>query len=535
MLLPVQTNPTPNAGRNPTLVPNFNRVQASGSGTVDQYSPGAWLATDPRADAQATAVIGGSVTTGDELTIELTNPVLPGGLASHTVTAAGGDTVGTLADAIARGFNGDANCQAVGIRCDVGGTSGAVITFHHNGPLGNFSVLSSPQEQPSTITVGGTALTGDGLYVWFQGAAFNTVAAASDVATLSGTPAAGDTMPLVITNSGVSGSPIDVTYTVAALDNLATIAQGMAALVNANTLAAAAEISATFGPAEVTVFHNGALGNNTVLTCTPTHGGGGSEAISFANSGSLAGGLGVPGQAGVVVEYSTITGNTTTQMATGFKNAINAQPALVALGVSATSSGAAVTLAVAGTLEPTNIVDWVNTVAPTVVIGGTVAAGNTVDVVVTSPSLPGGSSSLLVTAGSADTVSTLAAAIGQEINTNTGLGEAGFSATVNAGTITIAQPLTSQQARYTGTAGGSITVAVPTTPTETLTYARTATETITFGAGETLIGGTGPVYVTDNFTYAYPNGGTGAFFYGNPYDLGYDVLNAMLNQGMPIV
>ena len=83
---------------------------------------------------------------------------------------------------------------------------------------------------------------------------------------------------------------------------------------------------------------------------------------------------------------------------------------------------------------------------------------------------------------------------------------------------------------------GSETVTITTAPTTTSTVATNATETVTFSpTNGVLSGGTGPVFATNNFEFAPANGGISAFFYGQPYDLGYDVIKQMVTQGMPIV
>lgn len=529
--IPLQGTPGFLDTRNPTLLPNFDTPYALGS-SLSLVSSAGILSTNPRTAATATATVGGTVTTGDEITIELANSILPGGMISQTYTTQAGDTVATIASEIASLFNANTAFMNAGIEA---GVAGAVITFNHSGPIGNLSVLSSPLAEPAQITVGGTALTGDSMYVEFTGPSFSQVASASDVGVLSGTPAAGDTVPLTITNSGVSTLPVTVTYTVLASDTLGSIAEGIAALVNGNATLSAAGITATAEPTEITVFHNGAIGNGTTLSSTPTHGGGGSEAIAFANSGALSGGLGVPGQNGVVVVAPSTTGNTTTQQATALAAAINANKALAALSVTATSSAAVVSLTVPAAVEPATIAAWVNTTAPTITIGGTVAAGNVMTLTFTGNMITGSPVSVTYTCVAGDTDTTVAAGLAAAINADAALDSAGFSASSASGVITVNQPITSGQVRYTGTTTGSETITVPTTPTDTLTVATRATETVTLNPNTgALSGGNGPVIAVNNFNFAY-QGQTQAYFYGKPYNLGWDMIKLMVTQGIPII
>src|ERR1700685_2491820 len=169
--LPPQGTPGIFDPRNPTLVPNFDLSVASANGTVDHVSPASYFVSNPRGDAAATALFGGTVTTGDELTLVVTNNILAGerygslqpAEIAHTYTTVSGDTVDTIAEAMADLFNDDPLAQAAGLRCD---TSGASVTFRWGGPGGNFAALTADLET-DTIQVGGTHTAGDTLNVLF--------------------------------------------------------------------------------------------------------------------------------------------------------------------------------------------------------------------------------------------------------------------------------------------------------------------------------------------------------------------------------
>lgn len=548
MGIPVQGTVGRGYSRNPTLLPNFDKPVASGSGTVGLQSPAAYLAANPRVNATATATISDSAfTTGDILTLELTNSAFQNVVAqpdnaalssiiSHTYTVAAGDSLATIAQAFAKLFNDDVITQGFGIEVDAGGASGAVLTFNHGGPIGNFSVLSAPLAEGSKITMTGTALTNDAVYANFAGPAFAVVAPATDQATIGGTPAATDTVPITFTNSGVSGLPVTKTYTVAQGDTVNSIAAGLAALINADTTLAAASITAYSDNAVVFISHNGAIGNNTALTSTPTHGGGGSETCTFTNSGNLSGGLGIPGQSSITVSFTTVTGNTTTQTATGLKNAINASAALAALGVTATSSTNVITLVVPATVEPASITSYANTIIPKATITGTVVAADKLNITVTNTAIAGGSATISYTAVLADTTTTVAAGLAAAVNASQPLQAAGISATSLSNVVSFAfQPQNGAITFSQSVSPGSETITLSTTPTEVCTVATLATEAFTFSPSSgALSGGSGPVIPTNNFTYGN-NGQTQSFWYGQPVTLGYDVISQMVAQGLPIV
>src|ERR1700693_3868184 len=302
-LIPPAGTPNINDPRNPTLIPNFDRnLVGTATGpmpaSVSHSSPAAYLASNPRVNATATATIGGSVTTGDEITIEIVNGSFPGGLLSHTYTTVGGDTVTTIAEQLADLFNADPIAAQFDIECTL---AGAVITFNQSGPIGNFTTLVSPTEAPATITIAGTALTGDTLEALFNGPVINPIAPATAIAILAGTFALSDTVALTFTNAGVAGLPITKTYTVLAADiaaanPAASVATGLTALINGDATLGAADIVASVNGAQITVSQEGAIGNSTVITRAVS----GSETVTFLPAnGHMGGGTGQPG--GVLV------------------------------------------------------------------------------------------------------------------------------------------------------------------------------------------------------------------------------------------
>ena len=521
-------------GRNPTLVPNFDTPFANGS-TVDLESPAAFAKQNPRTAATATATIGGSVTTGDEVTIELANPIFGGdqygslspAAISHTYTTVADDTVTIIAEALADLFNDDATAQSADIRCDV---AGAVITFRHAAGIGNFSTLTAPLGQPSKITVGGTALTGDAFNVLFTGPAVETLTPATAEAIIGGSFVADDTVELTFTNTGISGFPKSVTYTVLAGDTAANVAAGLAALVNADANLTAQNISAIATDNVIDTAQQGAIGNSTVLSATPS----GSETVTFQpSSGDMGGGSGQVG--GVLVQFVSTTDNSTTQGATGLTAAINADPVLSGLSVTATSSSAVITFSVPADVEPLTVTPWVNTITPTATITGTVATGDILNLVFDADYLPGDTHTVSHTALLGETTTTLATNLAAAINADAVMVEAGITATSATNVIMIGYQAAAGQLRFSESVSpGSETITWTTAPTETLTLASDATETVTFSNDGVLSGGAGPVYATSNFEWSR-HSSVQSFWYGKPYLLDYSYLTELVNQGQPIV
>ena len=491
--IPVAGTPGIFDPRNPTLVPNFDIPVTSSTGDVTNDSPANFLVQNPRADALATATIGGTVTTGDKLALVLANPILSGnqfgGLSpaelSFEYTAGASDTVNTIAAAFADLINDNAFAQALNARADV---TGAVLSVHQEGPIGNLSTLTAPLGQPSKITVGGTALTGDEFVVLFAGPALGPVAPATAEVIITGTSiVVGDTVALTFTNASVAGFPITKTYTCVAGDTPVTIATGLRALINGDTTLGPAGMQALPGAGNVLeIQHLGAVGNSTVLT--DSIGGTGNEAIAFLPAnGHLSGGTGQPG--GVVVTSATTTGQNATTMGGNLATAINANADLAAFSITGSNSSGVVSLTVPAAAEPLAVTAWVNTIAPASTIAGTAVAGDVLNLIFTAPYLPGGAVTATYTAVGADNATTMANGLVAAINANAALAAAGITATNVAGVITYGVQNGAGQLRITEsmTKSGSETISVPTTPTETVVVATKATETIVIGTGATAV------------------------------------------------
>jgi hypothetical protein len=423
--IPPQGTPGVFDPRNPTLLPNFDKPNIStangnnsdptgnGSSVLSLSSPAGFLAANPRVDATATATIGGSAGTGDILTIEAASPVFPSGFIAHEYTVQAGDTLDKIADNLAGLFNDDPVAATFGLRADV---AGAVITFRQGGPVGNFTVLTAPTEESATITIAGTALTGDQITALF-------------------------TSPLL------PGGAVAIT-----------------------------------------------------------------QAVTTSQSAT------------------TIAGNLVT--------AINGNAALAAAGITATNVAGVITLVVPAAEEPTVVSTWVNSNPLTAVIGGSVAAlgGDVLNLIFTGAGIPGSPVTVSYTTIAGDTTATIAVALAALVNGTPALQDAGIEASVTSSTISFTLAPAIGQMRLTQSVSpGSETVTVTTAPTTTSTLGTGATETITFSNSGKMASGTGPIIAGNNFEFALGNSQVQAFFYGQPYVLGYDVITAMVAQGMPIL
>ena len=138
----------------PYLLPRWYLALASTAtqSGVDQLvaaSPEAFLAANPRADATGGAMtFTGSPGAADLATVTLTNKLFPGSAIVLVYTVSGTPSVTVVAAGVAAMINDSQLCRAFGINAS---SLAGVVTVTHNGPVGNYTVLSCVASQ-----VGGT-------------------------------------------------------------------------------------------------------------------------------------------------------------------------------------------------------------------------------------------------------------------------------------------------------------------------------------------------------------------------------------------
>ena len=170
-------------------------------------------------------VVGGSITAGDQLRIVVSDASLPGGTEYPPYyTVQSGDTLSSVAANLSAILNADQQLQLVGATATASGT-----TVH-------ITSTSSNSETFFYQTTSGTAT---------ETVTFAANSNLPETASLTGSVTAGDTITLTVTDSGLTGGSESVTYTVASGDSLGTIADQLAALVNADSNLQSIAVSAT--------------------------------------------------------------------------------------------------------------------------------------------------------------------------------------------------------------------------------------------------------------------------------------------------
>jgi hypothetical protein len=280
------------------------------------------------------------------------------GLSQHAATAQSGYRGGLLVDNLAyEAWKNNASTVDVnGVVASLGNLSGTKrITIARNQGGG---------ATPDVVAVD----VDNGAYVLQA----QPVVPATLTATIGGAGfTAGDTVALTFTNyaSNVPPSPaapVTVTYTLGAGESANSIAAGLNTLINANGTLGAANITSTVHNAVISIQQKGVIGNETTVqtavsgsaSITATIGGtvfhtGDTVALTFNNT-QIAG---FP----ITVTYTLGAGESTTTIATGLKNLVNANATLANVNITATSALAVVTISQSGAVigQVTNLTDAV--------------------------------------------------------------------------------------------------------------------------------------------------------------------------------
>jgi hypothetical protein len=153
----------------------------------------------------------------------------------------------------------------------------------------------------------------------------------------------------------------------------------------------------------------------------------------------------------------------------------------------------------------------------TVTLSGTTNTSDTVALTFTHALLPAGAVTVTYTVAASDSiVAEVAEGLASLINSTASLQNFGIFATAAEAVVTVNWP---------GPVGNFCTV--------TSAVVGSTDEVVSLGNGGVFASGSGPIIVTGNFNFG-KGGSISSFFYGTPYILGYDVITAMVAQGMPI-
>ena len=303
--------------------------------------------------------ISGTVTAGDTVTLTLTLAGVP---VSVSYQAASADTLGAIAANLTAMINGNLTMNAAGLTASV---EGWVITISALLVLDPAPVLTA-SATPALATATETITIGSG--------------ASSNVATVGGTITPGDVVTLTLSIPSLAGSPVNFAHPVAAGDTPTSIAKALSLLITTSPMLSAAGIAAAWSGPAITVSAPPALSPTLVLTAKVTPAPAvATEVITPAGTGPgytiTVGGTATPqdvvtltlnlfGGAGpsVSLAYPVGAGDTPSSIALALGGKININPILSAAGISATVTGAVISLSAPPTLSSTQV--WSQDVAP---------------------------------------------------------------------------------------------------------------------------------------------------------------------------
>ncbi len=176
------------------------------------------------------------------------------------------------------------------------------------------------------------------------------------------------------------------------------------------------------------------------------------------------------------IQYTTVGGDTTTTIATALKNAINADTALQAVGVQATSAANVLTINpytyFTGSSSGTETVSVsnANRGSAAITIGGTVTTGNTVTISSHNPTLAGGVKNSVYTVVSGDTLATIAKGLAAAINADTSLQAIGTKV-ANSASLAWSQSFTGNAILPSGSSSAAVSAVDGSSTNKTNGYA----------------------------------------------------------------
>lgn len=257
-------------------------LASDGSGIYAvSYVPNNWKTANAQfylpaaAGLGTTAVVTGTITNNDTVALTATGS-FAGSPVTVTYTVHTADNLSTIAAGLAALVNASATLSTAGIRASSSGATAYLFS-----PTSTSNVWTRTNGGTETIT-----LTTD----------------AAETLTVTGTPNVGSAISVTFTSSGITGSPLTISYTALSTDTLTSCATALAAAINGNINLTGVGVIAFSSGAVVTVWLP------TSLSCTFSTVSSATDAVILTSSTFAVGSL----TAGVVAEFLATNTNTTT-------------------------------------------------------------------------------------------------------------------------------------------------------------------------------------------------------------------------------
>ncbi|HEY9772240.1 MAG TPA: hypothetical protein V6C81_00365, partial [Planktothrix sp.] len=349
-----------------------------------------------------TAVVAGTVTSGNVLTIAVFDAGLTGGTQSVSYTVVSGDTTTSIATGLKTAITGNSSLSGIGVTAT---SSWNVLNIKSTSQ--NLTTYSSSLSASATETLTLAPSTG------VLAANYNNVNAL--VSTLPG----GATTFQGLTNKAVKSASVS--------SEVVKINQVTSPITYGTS------IDGSYG--ESLTVNTNVNGNATITVSAPYGITTGDDFSITVYNASLANGQ-------ESISYVAASGDSETSVASGLKIAFNADTKLQAIGLTSSSSGSVLTTtASTATLSAAKTGTVMITLGTAIganvlaTIGGAPASGNTVSVTVHFSGLSGGTETATYTCATGDTIVTTAAGLAGKINTDSKFQSLGITATNGANGI----------------------------------------------------------------------------------------------------
>ena len=454
--------------------------------------------TSVQQSGMQTIRIGGTKSTGDVLTVTITDAALSGGTTTASYTVLSGDTISSIAAGLATAINTNTNLQALGVSANAHG-SNEFINIRSVSPNLTTYAYSTSGGATETLTAG-----------IFRNGVENL--------TVGGTKTTGNVLTLKVVDPALTGGSHSVTYTVLSTDTTTTMATGLKSAINADSTLSTLGVTATSATNVVSIKSNSKNVTNYTSSVTT----GGTETLTLApnqNGNMLVNLQGTVTTGDVLtlttydsglsggkqaITYTALSGDTLTSEATGLTTAINANASLSGKGITATSSGAVITLSSnspnSTSYRPSysaSSTEAMTISQPTygwqvAAIAGTKTTGDVLTLTVTDAGLSTGTETVSYTVLSGDTLTSIATGLAAAVNADSNLSALGISATSNSTVVSLESlsPNTTSYAQSVNS-GGTETIALNKTIGVTQSHYNVLNELTSQAAGgSTLFQGT---------------------------------------------
>ena len=441
---------------NPTNYPSASAVSVGGA--TETLS----LAMSKNVNQQA--LISGTKTTGDVLTLGVNDVGLSGGASTVSYTVLSSDTLATITTGLAAAVNASSTLQAIGVSASASSTT---LTLKSNSPNVTRYNQGTNSGATETILVG---LNPNG----------------TEPIAIGGTKTTGNVLTVVVTDAGLTSGPESVAYTVQSADTLSTIATGIAAAINADTNLQAIGVTAT---AVSTVVNVKSVSTNAT-TYSQLRSSGATETLTLAPGANLtgdsfntmnelvarsaAGPVAFAGETNKPVKSASIQSSTI---------AISGPQDFKVNTYSGATAGSGPFISPANTFATSATTKGSQLYYYGIASGVTITPGLQWSVVVANPDLPNGQVTATYTSITGDTITSVGTGIANAVSSNSALQAAGLSAVSGYDPVTTQYYVTVNQAVPTYTA------ATNSGATETVSTGQSATPNTTMIVSGTITAG----------------------------------------------